>query len=135
MDRKTASAAAKQRKSLGIEMRSDMDTMLMAVLVDDSNPQNNVLRKIPCEDGIAISGYVYDCATDSYIMSCRDYRFIGILPGYCSIRVSPTYDVKVPFTREVCLKLMDRSQKRELERFVSVYPDENLRLEFLQMVI
>lgn len=135
MEKKIASAAVKQRKSLNIEMRSDMETMLIAVLVDASNPQNNTLKKIPCEDGIAISGYVYDCVTDSYVLSCRDYRFIGLIPAYCVLKVSDNHEMKVPLTREVCAKLMDKAQKRELSRFLSEHAEGDLRLEFLQVVI
>lgn len=135
MEKKIASAASKQRKSLNIEMRSDMETMLIAVLVDASNPQNNSLRKIPCEDGIAISGYVYDCVTDCYVLSCHDYRFIGLLPAHCVLKVSENHEIRVPLTREVCAKLMDKAQKRELSRFLAEHSVGDFRLEFLQVVI
>ena len=118
---------------MSIEMRSDMRTMLVAAIIDDSDPCRNKVRKIPCNTGQAISGCVYDCASDSYVLSCLDYKPIGDIPLYCILRISPNFELKVPLAKEVCQKLMSKEQRKELSDFLASY-DCDARVEFLQMV-
>ena len=123
-----------QKKELNISLDVSQTTYLVAVFIDNINPCKNKLLNIPCEKGIAISGYLYDCASDFYVKECVDYYRLGSIQGVACLHIHNSWEIKIPLSSKICMKLMDRTQKKLLKDFININDYDNLSVEFLQMV-
>ena len=123
-----------QKKNLGISFDFNYQTNIIAVFVDHENSHLNNLLSIPCKDGIPISGYSYDCASDCYIKECINYFDLGSVQGCSLLRIHDTWDIKIPLCHDVCLKLLSRTQKKLLNDFIKLNSYEKLSLEFIQLI-
>lgn len=122
-----------QKKSLDISLDSTQKTNLVAVFID-KNYKNNNLVHIPCHQGSAISGYPYDCTSDCYLCECVNYINVGFVEFVCYIRIHSTYYIKVPMSKNLCMKILNNDQKSLLKRFIKKNGYQNLDMEFLQTV-
>lgn len=123
-----------QKKELNVSLDVSQRTYLVAVFIDNVNPCKNRLLNIPCEKGIAISGYSYDCTSDFYVKECFDYYRLGSVQGAAFLHIHNSWEVRIPLSSKLCMKLMDKTQKKLLKDFIKINDYDNLSVEFLQMV-
>jgi hypothetical protein len=122
-----------QKKSINLSLDCTKKTYLVAVFTDE-NQKNNNLMHIPCYQGTAISGYPYDCTSDSYLRECVDFISIGYIGYSCYLKLHENYVIRVPICKQLCFKLMNEEQKNAIKSFVKKKGYKNLEVEFLQTV-
>ena len=106
-----------QKKSINLSLDCTKKTYLVAVFTDE-NQKNNNLMHIPCYQGTAISGYPYDCTSDSYLRECVDFISIGYIGYSCYLKLHENYVIRVPICKQLCFKLMNEEQKNAIKSFV-----------------
>lgn len=123
-----------QKKNLNVSFDFDQKTFLIAVFTNDEFPHLNNLLNIPCKEGIAISGYSYDCVSDCYVKECIGYCNLGFVNAVSYIQIHSSWKIRVPLSNDICLKLLSKHQKKLLKDFIKVNCFQNLNVEFLQVV-
>lgn len=123
-----------QKKDLNVSFDFSQKTNITAVFIDTENIFANNLMNIPCKEGIAISGYAYDCVNDCYIKECINYFNIGTVQGASFLRCGNFWETRIPLSQKLCMKLLNKTQKKLLQDFIKINCYEKLSLEFLQMI-
>lgn len=116
---------------LQIEISSEK-TLVTAVIIDPINMSNGI-RHIPCYHGQPYGGYTYDMKNDTYVISCVDFRELGIVNF--SLYVSlPCLDwrIPIPIPRKVLEKYLKPIQRRSVYELKKAHPS-NFNLQYLQI--
>lgn len=115
-----------------ISNHGNMFIFAMAVAKDE---KKNEIQKIIFDSGVSISAGVYDTFNNCFYVKCEDYLFIGSIPlcVFCRVEENQNWVQKVPLSKNVLDKVMEKSQKKILRSFLRKYPEENYKLEFLQL--
>ncbi len=122
-----------QKKSLQVVIDSNKKTNIVAVFID-SEFKSNLLMNIPCFQGLAISGYPYDCTSDCYIKECVNYIDLGFLDFSCLLSVHNSFEIRIPICKTLCLKSMSKDQVKMMKTFIKKNGYQELEVEFLQTI-
>lgn len=82
-------------------------------------------------------GYVYDCVSDSYVISCIDFIALGLIPFYFKLKLNNVgaWESLIPIPEKILNRSFDKLQKDNLESFRQMYPTEQFVLNFLQFLV
>ena len=95
----------------------------------------NHVQTIKFDSGIALSAGVYDSYNDCFYARCEDYTFIGLvsLSVSCTVKDNQNWAHKIPLSRDILNKILNKADKKTLRDFVKKYPEEKYKIEFLQL--
>lgn len=122
-----------QKRSLDVWIDGTQKTFVVAAFVDP-NYESNTTRIIPCAQGAAISGYAYDCTTDSYIIECCGHLNIGYIDACCYLRLHDKYEIRIPISDSVCKMLFNENQTSILKSHIKSMGFQKHQVVFLQSV-
>jgi len=119
------------------------------LLISHVDSEKNNLSRINCKSMLNIygypcsstlkpfnGGYVYDCVTDSYVISCIDFISLGSIPFYFKIKLNNVgmWESLIPIPEKILSRSFSKSQKGEVEFCRNNYPADQFVLNFLQFL-
>ena len=116
-------------KQLDLKINEEFQTFVVVAVVH-SDSSKNLIRKIPCSQGTAIGGYVYDISFDCYYLDCFDYLNLGVVPFSIEMSLGD-WKINLPLVESVIEDNVENSKElKELKSSLST----DCRLEYLQVV-
>lgn len=117
-------------------LRSNENTLVFAIAVDQEYPDANVVSAVKCHGGTAFGGYAYDRGRDSYIVNCVEFHQIGRLPFSYVLTMKNVgeWQAKVPMPERVLYKHFTPQQKKLLDAYRDLYPSPRYDIHFIQML-
>lgn len=114
---------------------SNYGSMFIFGLAVSKDDKKNQVQMIKFDSGISISSSVYDTYNDCFYARCEDYIFLGSIPLTitCHVEDNTNWIHKVPFSKNVLNKIIDKPQKKILRNFIKKYPEDTYKIEFLQL--
>lgn len=122
------------KNSLIIDFSSS-GSMFVFVLAVNKDVEKNRTQTIKFDSGVSIGAGVYDAYNDCFYVKCEDYVFLDSIPFVvtCSVEDNQNWKHKIPFSKILLNKLMDKEQKKVLRRFMKKYPANDYNIEFMQL--
>jgi len=113
----------------------DNSGMYIFVLAVNKDEDKNIIQMIKFEEGIGISAGVYDTYNDCFYVRCENYILLGKVPISitCHVEDNKNWLHKVPLSKKILNKLIDKDQKKMFKKFVMSYSEDNYSFEFLQL--
>lgn len=122
------------RQRMGVEVSTDRTYVV--VLAIHADPSKNVLTRISCREGIAISGYLHDLQADTYYVECHDYVPIGYVPVsfYQTMPGVGNWKQRIPMPEIVLRRYMTTQQRHDLRQFKATYKRGQYSFHFMQTI-
>ena len=126
---------AKDIKSNLVVLPLSDPSFVVAVVIHSADYVNE-LKRIPCEKGTVIGGYVYDTINKCYLVKCYDMHTIGVvgISFQLSIKNGDNWQVEIPTPPLVLKRYLDSSQKSKLKHWENKFQKGEFTFQYIQIM-